>query len=188
MSIFRLPTGAPAAAFLLDQIIACGGNTIFGLGIAGSLDPKLTLGDIVVASEALAAEGTSTHYGTPRWIGRPPVVQASIGLADQLVKTFADGANANIVIHTGKVWSTDAPFRERRKDIADMRAQGALAVDMESSAMYSVACFRGAKVCNVLVISDELAHGWQPGLESPDFACAVINACAVLSTIVYTPG
>jgi|HubBroStandDraft_2_1064218.scaffolds.fasta_scaffold00986_8 uridine phosphorylase len=188
ISIFRMPTGAPAAAFLLEQIIACGAETIVGLGIAGSLDPELTPGAVLIAAHAFVGEGTSPHYGVARRLHPPPVIPASALLVARLSRTFAEHGDAEGPVRTGTAWSTDAPFRELRGDIATKRAQGALVVDMETSAMYSVARFRGVRACNLLVISDELTGGWRPGLDRPEFTDAATHACKVLSSLVSVRG
>jgi uridine phosphorylase len=73
-------------------------------------------------------------------------------------------------IHRGTVWSTDAPFRETVGKVGAYQAAGVLAVDMETSALFAVARFRGIRLASLLVVSDELSSlSWRPGFKDPRF-------------------
>jgi hypothetical protein len=43
---------------------------------------------------------------------------------------------------------------------------------METSAMYALGRFRGVRVCNLLVISDELWQAWRPAFRTPELHAA----------------
>jgi purine-nucleoside phosphorylase len=57
----------------------------------------------------------------------------------------------------GPIWNTDAIYREMRSQIEKLQARGVLGVEMESSATFTVAKFRGVKAASLLVVSDSLA-------------------------------
>ncbi len=67
----------------------------------------------------------------------------------------------------GRCWSTDALFRETMEDIKKFAEQGALCVDMETSACVAVCNYRKIEVCSLLLISD-LVHGgsWVKGFSN----------------------
>ncbi|TAK63160.1 MAG: purine-nucleoside phosphorylase, partial [Dehalococcoidia bacterium] len=73
-----------------------------------------------------------------------------------------------------------AVYREHREKIARYRADGVLAVDMELSALYTLARFRGIACGAVLAISDEL-HGdaWDIGFADARFVAAMTQAASV---------
>ena len=54
--------GAPAACVVLEGLIAFGVKRFVSVGFAGSLQPDLRIGDIVVCDKAIRDEGTSYHY------------------------------------------------------------------------------------------------------------------------------
>ena len=51
--------GGPSAAIVLHELISLGALRAIRVGTCGALDPTLELGDLVVAREAIAADGTS---------------------------------------------------------------------------------------------------------------------------------
>ena len=55
--------GGPSAAIVLQELIALGARRAIRVGTCGALDGGLALGDLVVAREALAADGTSRALG-----------------------------------------------------------------------------------------------------------------------------
>ncbi|RSN73298.1 phosphorylase family protein [Candidatus Methanodesulfokora washburnensis] len=59
------PIGAPAAAAILEEAIACGAKMIIEVGLAGGLQEFLKPADIIVVMEAVRDEGTSYHYLPP---------------------------------------------------------------------------------------------------------------------------
>jgi purine-nucleoside phosphorylase len=69
---------------------------------------------------------------------------------------------------TGEVWTTDAPYRETLDKVKHYQRLGVLAVEMEMSALMTVARFRAVSVAAVLVVSDELFNlKWKPGFSDP---------------------
>jgi purine-nucleoside phosphorylase len=54
-------------------------------------------------------------------------------------------------------------------DITRHAKSGILGIDMETSAMYRVAQYRGVTACNMLVVSDGLWDGWHYGPGSNEF-------------------
>jgi purine-nucleoside phosphorylase len=59
----------------------------------------------------------------------------------------------------GTTWTTDAPFRELRKDVLEYQEQGVLAVDMEAAAMLSIAKANHLPALAVFSIADQLSNG-----------------------------
>ncbi|MFN2358082.1 MAG: nucleoside phosphorylase, partial [Desulfotignum sp.] len=133
--------GSPYAVMLQESLIAKGVSRIIVLGWCGSLTDTLQTGDLVVANQALVDEGTSRHYAVldPDLPKSFPDVDLSRGLAAHL-------ADRGLVCTTGPVWTTDAIYRETPQKIAWFKSQGAIAVEMECSALFSAAAFRSIQV------------------------------------------
>jgi purine-nucleoside phosphorylase len=75
-----------------------------------------------------------------------------------------------IAVHPGSVWTTDAPYRETPSRVRDYQARGALAVEMEFSALCAAGKFLNAAVGGALVVSDTLFGGrWRPGFHDERF-------------------
>lgn len=169
---FRAWVGAPAAAGMLEELIACGAERIFEVGMAGSLH-TLKPGEIVVVTEAIRDEGTSNHYFPPE-----VRLESSPVLKNLLIRHLNRKA---IKYHVGAVWTTDGIYRETQSKLLTYRNQGALAVNMESSALFAVAKYRDVEIASVQVISDVLSEeGWQPAFNQEK----VQNGLRVLLDVV----
>jgi len=153
--------GAPAAAISIDEGAAMGARVVIAFGACGSLVRDLPIGSIVIPTRAYSDEGTSAHYGGSRW-SRPHAAT----LTEMRTSCHLHG----LVVREGGVWTTDAPYRESRTKARSLAAQGVIAVDMETSAIFSVARDRGVRAAAIFVVSDELGGPtWTVGFHDPRF-------------------
>lgn len=161
ISIQRLPIGAPMAVSACELLIEAGARNLIVAGIAGSLTPDVPIGGIVIPTGALREEGTSYHYLPPEADPLPA--------ADLTEALVAAAAARGITPGLGRVWTTDAIFREMGWKVRQYRAAGILAVEMELAALLALAQVRGVRLAAVLAISDELFHPWTPGWHVEEF-------------------
>lgn len=154
--------GAPQAVLVLEKLIALGVARIIAAGWCGSLQADVAIGDLVLPTGAFSEEGTSAHY---------PVAEPFRGPSRALGRVLKEAlAGKSMTVHEGPVWTTDAPFRETVAKVKKYRQAGALAVDMEISALYTVAAFRKIEVAAALVVSDDLStFRWVHGFKEPAF-------------------
>ncbi|MFO7912432.1 MAG: nucleoside phosphorylase [Desulfotignum sp.] len=174
--------GSAYAAMLMESLQARGVTRIIVLGWCGSLTESLQAGDLLLPTSALVDEGTSRHYAVldPDVPASFPDEALSTCLADNL---FAQG----VAFTRGAVWTTDAIYRETPKKIAWFKSQGAVVVEMECSALFSVAAFRNIQVTALLVVSDSLAAGnWAPGFKKQRFKTARQDACRAALSFART--
>ena len=171
--------GAPYAVMLLETLIARGVRRIIFLGWCGAVSDRVKIGDIILPTSVVIDEGTSKHYGAD---GSGPL-SAPFSLVSGISRTLKKN---NIEFHPGAVWSTDAVFRETRRQVAAHQQRGVLAVDMETSALYSVAKFRGVDLGSILVVSDELSSlTWRPGFKHKKFMQGRETACRVIGELIF---
>lgn len=155
--------GAPYAVALLDTLVAWGVKQILFLGWCGSTSSQVAIGDIIVPDQAFIDEGTSRHYGQEQASVRCPPGK----LPERVLTALEQAGSSN---HRGAVWTTDAIYRETEQQVRRFQKKGALAVEMEVSALFSAAQFRGVDICSVLVTSDCLHDmQWQPGFRDRRF-------------------
>lgn len=147
--------GAPIVAAQAEELIALGAKRLVSIALAGGLQPDLPPGAIVVATGAIRDEGTSHHYlPADRDVRSDPHLVAA--LSASLARLGAD-------YQLGQTWSTDAPYRETREEVALYQAQGICVVDMELAALLAVAEVRGVAAGAILVAGDSLAgSAWRP--------------------------
>jgi len=144
--------GASFAVLVAEQLFAAGCELLLSVTSAGQIVPQGEPPYFVLIEEALRDEGTSHHY-------RPPSSYASldVSLHDRLRDGFTD---VPVPVHTGRSWTTDAPYRETETAIAAAREEGIMAVEMEAAALYMfaetrekpVACF--AHVTNQMAVEE----------------------------------
>jgi len=151
----NLGLGAPMVAAQAEELIGLGAKRLVSVALSGGIQPDLAPGAIVVVESSIRDEGTSHHYLPP---GR--VVVSDPGLTAALARELSPNGTAARV---GRAWSTDAPYRESRQEVARYQAEEVLAVDMELAALLAVAQVRGVAAAGVLVVGDSLAGGtWRP--------------------------
>jgi purine-nucleoside phosphorylase len=151
--------GAPQAVMVMEKIIALGAKRICLFGWCGSLQPDLKIGDLVIPLNAIAEEGTSKHYP----IGKTKPVTDQ-GLNQVLERVLEQ---EGLPFRKGTVWTTDAPYRETTSKIRAYQEKGALAVEMELSALMTLAVYRSVRLAGLLVVSDELFDlKWHRGFSS----------------------
>jgi len=172
VSFAHIRVGAATAVMEMEELIACGARTFLALGWTGSLQGDLPVGSLVIADSCIREEGTSAHYVAPEVSLR----------ADPYLKTqLQESINAlGLQATTGTVWSIDAPYRELKSKVNKYRAMGALGVEMETSAIYALGQFRNVRVCNLLVVSDEIREKWKPAFYSAELDAANKKAEDVL--------
>ncbi len=162
--------GAPASAYVLERLLANGARHIIMLGLCGSISPEVKIGDILVPDGALIEEGTSPHYDPDAKVSAP-AGQALLALRNVL-------DNSGRSYHLGHVWSIDAVFRETKEKVSAYGEQGYLGVEMETSALFTVAAYRQVHLGSLLVVSDELFDlRWRHGFTRPRFLNACRYAC-----------
>src|SRR4051812_30639364 len=134
--------GGPSAAIVLHELIALGARRAVRVGTCGALHPGLALGDIVVAREAIGADGTSRALGAGE---RVPADQA---LTEALLAD-APGARDGAVVSVDLFYDKGGPVAS-----AGAAAAGALAVEMEAATLFAIGRAAGVPVGCALVVSD----------------------------------
>ena len=147
--------GAPLVVAVLEELIACGVKRFVSIGLAGGLQADRHYGDVVIADRALRDEGTSYHY-------LPPA--RSVAADPALVQHIDQTLSAQRIAHSvGATWTTDAPYRETRREVEVHRAEGVQTVEMEAAALFAVGQRLQVPTTAVLIIGDRLIdQGWQP--------------------------
>ena len=143
--------GSPVIGGLTDEFAALGVQQFLLIGMAGGLQPGLSTGSLVIATSALRGEGVSQHYLPPQ-----RTVDSSQAMAQRISQILAKQNRSH---QLGVTWTTDAPFRELRKDVLEHQQQGVLTVEMEAAAMLAVARANECAGVAMFAIADQLYGG-----------------------------
>ncbi|MCD4742441.1 MAG: nucleoside phosphorylase [Desulfobacteraceae bacterium] len=173
--------GAPYGVVLLESMIARGASKILVLGWCGAVSDKLKTGDLIIPSAAISDEGTSRNYVEENYKGVCddfPVINPSASL----VRAFGNQLGSmDLKFTKGKIWTTDAIYRETPEKVEFFRDKGAFAVEMECSALFAAAHYRNIEIAALLVVSDELKPTeWIPGFHTKEFKEARKKACKAI--------
>jgi DeoD family purine-nucleoside phosphorylase len=176
--------GGPSTAIVVAELIDLGLRRAIRVGTAGALSAGLELGDVVIAREAVAADGTS------RTLGADERAPADRDLSDALCAA-APAAAVGAVVSTDLFYVGDAPDGDAARD-ADWRRGGALAVEMEAATLFALAARRGIAAGCVLAVSDLLRDGVHVRIADPELQRAAerigaIAVAALAATETATP-
>ena len=164
--------GAARAVEPVHVLGVCGTPAAVQIGSCGGLQPGVGTGSVVVSTRATIGEGASRYYGARGSSAPDPE------LAERLA---AGAAERGVVVHRGPTVSTDSLLRQPPELVASWAGAGHLAVDMETSAVFSAAAAYGVRAASVLSVWDEL-----PGREWTDaFTPEQARAHAHAQRVVY---
>jgi uridine phosphorylase len=142
--------GAPGAVCNLESAIAMGCKALFVFGQCGGVAHEVSVGDIIVPTEVEREEGTSFHYTSDERSALPDDV-----LLNDLKDYLARRNDLSTPVHIGKTVTTDAVFRQTLRKELCWRAEGVLGVEMELSALLTVARYHRIPAVGLLVVSDK---------------------------------
>ena len=145
--------GAPYAAAMLEGLISMGAKNVVACGGGGVLNRDIVVGHLVLPTSAVRDEGVSYKY-------LPAAAEVALNpvVIDRISATLR---SHNAPFITGKVWTTDALFRETAEVVAARAADGCIIVEMECAAFAAVAEFRNVQFGQILYGGDDVtADKW----------------------------
>ena len=127
-------------------------DNIIRIGTAGSIHPDLKIRNVVLAMGACTDSNYGAQYELPGTFA--PI--ASFELLRKAVRVIEE--MGNIGYKVGNVVSSDV-FYSDRQTTAAWQKMGALAIEMESAALYMNAARAGKNALTICTISDSLVTG-----------------------------
>ncbi|MEL7648799.1 MAG: nucleoside phosphorylase [Sedimentibacter sp.] len=146
VAVYQTILGGAGSAGLLEEVIAKGGRKFVFFGSCGTLDLGIAAGHFIIPVAAYRDEGTSYHYA-------PSGDFIEVLTADKLAGIFQQ---LDIPYIKTKTWTTDALYRETRKNMMKRKSEGCLAVDMECASIMAVSQFRNVELYQFLYAEDTL--------------------------------
>ncbi|MBB6629101.1 purine-nucleoside phosphorylase [Nocardioides sp. KIGAM211] len=147
--------GQPSLAIYANELFSeYDVQAIVRVGSCGALTEKLAVRDLVIASGAC----TDSSMNTIRFEGldyAPVADFALLRAAHDAAGSLADGAG----VHVGLIFSSDSFYSPRPELTARMVEYGVLAVEMEASALYTLAAKHGRRALAICTVSDHIVTG-----------------------------
>ena len=164
--------GCPGATIVFEELIQLGCTKLMRVGTCGGLQPHHALGDLIVALTAVPADSTSMHLVD----NEPHCPTASWELIHGAVHAAKEMGQS---MHVGPIVSSDLFYNPNAGQYERWSKRGVLAVEMEASALFTVAAVGGiAKTEGVqagclLTVSDIVVEGEFTRISDDDLRAAV---------------
>ncbi len=170
LSVQSTGMGGPSAAIVLHELIALGVHRAIRVGTCGALSAELGLGELVLAREAIAADGTSAALGAGELTcADPSLTHSLLGAlerdADRPAQRTHEHTHGSVdqatnrQTHTqahrhGRIVSTDLFYDPNLRRQHEWSAAGAIAMEMEASSLFAVGAAAGIQVGCLLIVTD----------------------------------
>lgn len=141
--------GSSHAVFVFEQLIVLGIKEFINIGFAGGIQIE----GLFICEKCLKDEGVSLHYA--------PYTKYAFGNKNLIMKIEKIFKSKKILYIKCINWTIDAPFTETINEIQKYKKEGVYTVDMESSALYTVAKCKKVKIVSILYTSDILKKKWK---------------------------
>ena len=141
--------GAPSIALVAEELLRLGAQQLIRVGTTGALRSEIELGSIVIATASSPTDGTTQTFMS----GKPYAPAADFALTRALVES---AERLGVPFRVGPIATIDV-FSHYHPDpnfVAPWRNAGALAVEMEASALFYLAAARGAQAACMGVVVD----------------------------------
>jgi uridine phosphorylase len=150
VSVFNSRVGSPVASDCTYYLRFTPCRNIVYTGLIGALQPDIRVGDLIVPTAALRGEGSTKYFIEESY----PAV-ADFGLLRAISKTLDEVyVDCDIGIHYGPIYTTDS-FAAETKEFLDLwQSRNLLGIEMETSAIYTIASLFGMKSASIHVVSD----------------------------------
>jgi purine-nucleoside phosphorylase len=123
-------------------------RSVVRVGSCGALTERLAIRDLVIASGAC----TDSSMNRIAFEGLDYAPVADFGL-------LRDAAAAAPEAHVGLIFSSDSFYAARPELVSRMVDYGVLAVEMEASALYTLAAKHGRRALAICTVSDHIVTG-----------------------------
>ena len=154
VSVTSTGIGGPSAAIAMEELKRCGADTFLRVGTCGGMQLEVKGGDLVIATGAIRAEGTSKEYAP---IEYPAVADFDIALAMRQA-----AASLGFTAHLGVVQCKDSFYGQHEPEVKPVSYEllnkweawircGCLASEMESAALFVVGSCLKVRVGTVLL-------------------------------------
>ena len=154
VSVTSTGIGGPSAAIAMEELVKVGAEVFIRVGTCGGMNLDVKGGDVVIATAAIRAEGTSKEYA--------PIEFPAVANLDVTTALVQAAKNLDYSYHTGVVQCKDSFYGQHAPETKPVsydlqnkweawKRLGCLASEMESAALFIVASYLNVKVGSVFL-------------------------------------
>lgn len=189
VSVTSTGIGGPSAAIAMEELKRCGADTFLRVGTCGGMQLDVCGGDLVIATGAIRAEGTSKEYA--------PIEYPAV--ADYEVVTAMKDAAAQLgcKAHLGVVQCKDSFYGQHEPEVKPVGYDllnkwdawvkcGCMASEMESAALFIVASCLKVRCGTVLlaIANQERAKAGLSNEQVHDTSMAIRTAVEAIRLLI----
>jgi uridine phosphorylase len=158
ISVCSTGIGCPSAAIAVEELKRIGAETFIRVGTTGALQKNVDVGDIVIATAAVRADGASRNYAP---IEFPAVADFNVAAA-----LLQAAKKSKRKIHFGLVLSSDA-FYGDHENLKLWSKLHVLSVEMETSVIFTIATLKKLRAGSILAVDGNPLLGLGKGEFEP---------------------
>jgi purine-nucleoside phosphorylase len=151
--------GIPSTSIYVNELISeYGVKNLMRVGTCGSMQEQVHVRDVILA-QASCTDSSVNHHNFGGYDFSPIANFKMLKIAYDL------GIEKGLKLHVGNVFSSDIFYRDDTSVVQKFMKYGVLAVEMETSAIYTLAAKFGVNALTLLTVSDHLLTGEETSSE-----------------------
>jgi purine-nucleoside phosphorylase len=153
VSVMGTGMGMPSLSIYVNELInEYDVKTLIRVGTCGALQPDLRIGDLILPMTS----SSNSQSNKQRFGGLDYAPAATFEL---LLRAYEEACSRSIPVRVGGILSSDTFYEDDPDAWKQWAKFGTLAIEMETSALYTLAAKYQVQALSVLTVSDSLANG-----------------------------
>lgn len=145
--------GVPSISIYVHELInSYDVKNLIRVGTCGAIQKDVKVRDVILAMSATTNSGVNKHH----FKGMDFAPTANF---DLLKKAYDGAKEHNLSVNVGSVFTSDVFYNDDKEIIPLLADHQVLAVEMETSALYTIAARFGVNALSVLTVSDHILTG-----------------------------
>ncbi|QGH34247.1 purine-nucleoside phosphorylase [Gracilibacillus salitolerans] len=146
--------GVPSISIYVNELIqSYDVQNLIRVGTCGAIQKDVKVGDVILASTS----STDSQMNRMVFGG---IDYAPTANFDLLKKAYDTGIDKGLSLRVGNVFTSDSFYRDNMKELLELLDQyNVLAIEMESTALYTLAAKFNRNALSVLTVSDHIITG-----------------------------
>jgi purine-nucleoside phosphorylase len=145
--------GVPSISIYANELMAeYGVQKLIRVGTCGAIQKDVKVRDVIIA------QTSSTDSAINRVAFGGTIDFAPTADFDLLLKAYNAAKEANLNVRVGNIFTADQFYSDEHQN-EKLAAYGVLAVEMETSALYTLAAKYGRQALTILTVSDHIITG-----------------------------
>ncbi len=155
VSVTSTGIGCPAAAIAVEELARIGAKYFIRVGTTGAIQPEIEIGDIIVATAAVRADGTTRAY--------VPLEYPAVANSEVVNSLLIAAERQGIDVRSGIILTGDAFYAEDLNAMKMWGTSGVLSVEMEAAAIFVLSQIKGLKAGAILAVDGNIIKGTKKG-------------------------